>query len=150
MAKTDGDTLLMRETLLTVERIGKKNTVALLRKMRVATDDNACDVLSAQIIKAVCNKFSISKKHLLQDTSGTNRVDALCMCTYLIKEFLGYSNRTIAQMLNRQSHKSIGHYVARLNALDPRHPVDKEFIAYRDYLKIEIGKFKEALPKTQQ
>ena len=146
MPKTDGATLVLRETLLTVEKIGNQKTVALLRQIRMDSDNDASDVLTTHIIKTVCNKYSISKKHLLQEVHGDKRFDALCMCTFLFKEFLGFSNRKIAQALNRQSHKSVSHYVTRLNGLNPDHPVDKTFIAQRESLKAEIEKFKQALP----
>jgi chromosomal replication initiation ATPase DnaA len=141
--RRSGVALLLQETMLTVEKIGSEKTVSLLRKIRV--NDDHSDIIKEHIIKTVCNKYSISKKHLLEETYGESRFDALCMCTLLMKEFLDYSSRKIAIALNRRSHKSVGHYVKRLNDLKPDHPVDKIFIAISNTLKSEIESFKKTL-----
>jgi hypothetical protein len=131
---------IFEELVLTVDKIGYKKTLEIIRNSRNLAKDKDI-VLQEFIINSVCSCFGLSKSDLLKGKSTTNKTNALAICSFELKFNLSYSQNRIAFVLNK--HDSvISKYIKRISFLDSNYAEDAKLIDKKRQIREKIIEFK--------
>ncbi len=132
------DFKLIEELVITVDKIGYDKTLEVIRNSRNLAK-NKDIVLQEYIIQQVCSSFSFSKNELLDGNSNGDRINAIAICSYLLKKNLDYSQSKIGAILKKDD-SVISKYIKKVNLLNENY---KQDILILDKINIIQSKFRE-------
>lgn len=123
MAKTYYPSLLDK-VFETVEKIGRKQTAALLD----AGQQKYHEITSTKIefvINKTCEYFNISKLELLNTRTKNQRTEALSMCYYIIFNKVKLNTTDIARYFDKDKSR-VSRGIKYMRNLDMNHPFERK------------------------
>ena len=138
--KSTGEQGLIKQVSQTVDRVGLKKTMQVLK----GALDNSADGKADLIIKITCQTFGVPASKIINKFSTrpkNNESEALMCIIVFLDETKQYSLREISNFINRSTGLCCK-YIKRFHQLSPKHPVDSDILDKFQLAKSKLNKSK--------
>jgi chromosomal replication initiation ATPase DnaA len=135
-------TLLIEVLLKTIDKMGIKKTIQVLKISQSLSDEN--QKLINLIIVNTCKHFQITELNLKHGRGKINRTNAIIVASALLKRMANLNQVQIAEIFNKDK-SSINKYLRKFDSLDPNFFIDAELLNKMDDIRQDVLKDSEKI-----
>ena len=129
--------VLIEVLLKTIDKMGIKKTIQVLEIGTNATNEE--QIIVEAIVANTTKEFNITEDILVNGRENFRRVDAVGVCSVLLKRMTNLNQRMIANRL-RKDYTLINKYLHKYENLDPNIKAEAELIAKMDAIREKTKK----------
>ena len=130
-------TTLIEVLLKTIDKMGIKKTIKILEISSNSQSDE--QMIIEAIIANTTKEFNITEDILVNGRENFRRVDAVGVCSVLLKRMTNLNQRMIANRL-RKDYTLVNKYLHKYENLDPNLKAEAELIAKMDAIREKTKK----------
>ena len=130
-------TTLIEVLLKTIDKMGIKKTIKILEISSNSQSDE--QIIIEAIISNTTKEFNITEDILVNGRENFRRVDAVGVCSVLLKRMTNLNQRMIANRL-RKDYTLINKYIHKYENLDLNIKAEAELIAKMDAIREKTKK----------